>query len=74
MSSLPVHLVAVPAAVAGLGEVARLFELANDLGCGSFGDADLGCNVPKPERRVAGDALENVGVVGYEAKRMVAIS
>jgi hypothetical protein len=69
-----VHLVAVAAAVAGLGQVAGLFQISHDLGCRAFGDADLQGDVAEPKRRVGGDALEHVGMVGYESKRMIAIS
>jgi hypothetical protein len=70
----PVHLVAITPAVAGLGEIAGLFEVSDDLGCGAFGDADLDSDVAKPKRRVGSDALEHVGMVGYEPKRVISIS
>lgn len=68
------QLVAVAATVAALGQIAGLFQFPDDLGCCAFGDADVQGNVAEPEVRIGGDALENVGMVRYESKRMIAIS
>jgi hypothetical protein len=69
-----VDLVAVAAAVAASREVAGPFEVVDDLRCGSFGDADVEGDVAEPDRGLGGDGLEDVGVVGYEPKLMIAIS
>jgi hypothetical protein len=64
----------VPASTATLGQVAGLFEVADDLGGGAFGDPDGGCDVYEPQRGVGGDAFQDAGVVGDETKLMVIIS
>jgi hypothetical protein len=61
-----VHFVLVAASDAGLGQVAGLLQLADDLPDGSFGDADGGCDVPQASPRVVRDAREHVRVVGDE--------
>ena len=71
---LAVDLVVVTTAGSGLGQVTGLLELADDVGCRPLGDPDLDRDVPEPERRVGGDALEDVRVIRYESKRMIAIS
>ena len=71
---LVVNLVAVTTAGSGPGQVAGLLELADDVGCGALGDPDLDGDVPEAERRVGSDALEDVRVIRYESKRMIAIS
>lgn len=71
---VPVHLVPVAAAVAGSRDVAGLFEVVDDLGRGSFGNADLHGDVAEPDRRIGGDGLEDVCMVGYEPKLLIAIS
>ena len=48
-----VHLVGVATSDAGLGQIAGLFQLGDDLADGSFGDADVGGDVPS---RVPGSA------------------
>jgi hypothetical protein len=70
---LRVDVVAVAAPVARGGQVAGLLEVLDDLGCGSFGDGDLEGDVAEPDRRVGGDGLEDVGVVGNEPKLVIAI-
>jgi hypothetical protein len=70
----PVYVVAVTAAFAILGQVAGLFQVSDDLGCRAFGDADLEGDVAEPKGRVGGHALEHLGVVGYESKRVISIS
>ena len=62
------HLVLVAAAVAGFGQVAGLLEFVDDLGRGSFGDADGEGDVSEAHIGVGSDAGEDVGVVGQEPK------
>jgi hypothetical protein len=69
-----VYQVAITAPLTAPGEVAGRFEFSNDLGRSTFGNADLDGDVSEPEGRVGGDALEDVGVIRYESKRMVSIS
>lgn len=71
---LAVDFVAVTTAGSGPGQVTGLFELSDDVGGGALGDPDLDGDVPEPERRVGSDALEDVRVIRYEPKRMIAIS
>jgi hypothetical protein len=71
---LVVDFVMVPAAVAGFAQVAGSLQIANDLRCGSFGDADSDGDVSKSCGRVGGDAFEHVSVVRYEPPEMVVLS
>jgi hypothetical protein len=68
---LVMDLVLVAAPVAGLGHVAGLFELVDDVGRRAFGYADVGGDVSHPERGVGGDAREHMGVVGDEPPEVV---
>lgn len=70
---LTVHLVRVPTTVAGLAEIASGNELADDVRHRSLRDADGLGDVPQPGSWVRGDALEYVGVVRHEAKRLTTI-
>jgi hypothetical protein len=67
------HLVAVPSPVAALAQVARLFEVVDDLSCGALGNTDRLRDVPQAGRGVGGDDLEDVGVVRYEPESMTLI-
>jgi hypothetical protein len=71
---LIVNFVAVAPSLANLRQIARLFEVADDRRSRSFGDTDRGRDVSEPCGRIAGDALENVGVVGQEPPEMIAFS
>jgi hypothetical protein len=71
---LVVHFVMVPASVTGLGQVAGLLEVIDDLGRRSFGDADGDGDVSEASGRVRGDAFEDVRVVGDEPPKMVCLS
>jgi hypothetical protein len=66
-----VDLVFVAASDAGLGQVAGLLELADDLPDRSFGDADGGCDVSQAPARVVRDAREHMGVVGDEPPTVI---
>src|SRR4051812_1964579 len=68
---LPVHLVLVAASEAGLGQVAGLLELADDVPDRSLGDADGGGDVSQAPARVVRDASEHMGVVGNEPPTVI---
>ena len=68
-----VDFVVVSASVAGLGQVAGSLEVADDLGRGSFRDADGGGDVSKPRGGVGGDAFKHVRMVGHEPPKMISL-
>ncbi len=59
--------VLVSAAVALPVDEARLDKVGEDPLGGALGDPDLFSNIAKPDVRSAGDAEEDLGVVGEEA-------
>ena len=63
---LGVELVAVASADAASGEVAGLFEVEHDLVGGPLADPDAVGELPDRGLRLAGDAGEEVEVVGEE--------
>ena len=60
---LPVHLVAVAAALLDPHEEARGDEVGHDFLRGALSDADLVRDLADPDRRLPGDAKEDVAVV-----------
>jgi hypothetical protein len=62
-----VDAVAVAATVALALDEPRLDEVGKDALCGSLGDPDLLGNVSKPDVWRAGDAEQNLRVVGEES-------
>jgi hypothetical protein len=67
------HLVAVTSPVAALAQVARLFEVVDDLSSSTLGNTDRLRDVPQADRGLGGDDLEHVGVVRYEPERMILV-
>jgi hypothetical protein len=71
---LAVDLVLVATSDAGLGQIAGLLELVDDLPDRSLGDADGGGDVPQACAGVGGDAGEHMRVVGDEPPKVIVIS
>jgi len=71
---LAVDLVLVATSDTGLGQVAGLLELVDDLSDRSLGDADGGGDVSQARAGVGGDAGEHMPVVGDEPPQVVVIS
>ena len=69
-----VDFVVVTASVAGFRQIAGLLELVDDLGRGSFRDADGGGDVSEPRGGVGRDAFQHVRMVGHEPPKMLVIS
>lgn len=61
-----IEYVPVPAADAGATEIARVDELADDALDGALGDANLVRDFTQPGIRIAGEADQDVSVVGEE--------
>jgi hypothetical protein len=68
-----VDVVLVAASDAGLGQIAGVLELADDLRHRSFGDADGGGDVSHAYAGVGGDARQHMPVVGDEPPGAVVI-
>ena len=68
---LLVHLVAVPAALPDLRQVARLLEVGDDLCRRPFRDTDGRCDVPQSSGRVASDGFEHMRVIRDESPPVV---
>src|SRR5215217_4388353 len=71
---LAVDLVLVATSDAGLGQVAGLLELVDDLPDRSLRDADGRGDVSEARAWVRGDAAEHMRVVGDEPPKVVVIS
>jgi hypothetical protein len=68
---LVVDVVLVASADPRPGQVTGLDKVVDDHCCRAFGDADGRSDVAKPHRRFAGDALQDVCVVGQEPPGMI---
>ena len=66
-----VHFVRVTPSVAGPGQVAGFFEVADDLCRTSLGDLYGRCDVPEAAVRISRDVRKNVRVVGHKAPLVI---